>query len=113
MDICNKSIAIDDFLHLANAHKLREVTGCYIITNECNDMIYVGQGKKVIDRLNAHFIGEGNQDVYQDYISGHEFTVEVLPLSGSGYDTLDEMERVLIRKYEAVETGYNQRYGNI
>ena len=35
----------------------------------------MGQGKAVLDRVNHHFSGRGNGDVYADYKYGDFFTI--------------------------------------
>ena len=41
--------------------------GVYILFNSTKNMYYVGQGKEVLNRVNAHFTGKGNGDIYSDY----------------------------------------------
>lgn len=86
--------------------------GVYILHNITRDMYYVGQGKRVIDRVNAHFTGKGNGDVYADYKYGNAFTIKIIPLYNSGFRSLDELERCMIAKYNAFYNGYNKTKGN-
>jgi hypothetical protein len=44
--------------------------GVYILRNESKHMYYVGQGMRALDRVNAHFTGKGNGDIYADYKYG-------------------------------------------
>ena len=57
-------------------------------------MYYVGQGKQVLNRVKAHFTGQGNGDVYADYKYGDEFTIKMISLDNSGFDTLNELEGI-------------------
>ena len=86
--------------------------GVYIIYNQTKAMYYVGQAKRMFFRLNQHFTGHGNGDVYADYKYGDEFTIHIVKLSESGYSDIDKLEKDLIEKYNAFETGYNRTRGN-
>ena len=86
--------------------------GVYILHNVSKDMYYVGQGQKVLNRVNNHFTGKGNGDVYADYKYGDVFTISIIALEGSGYDTLNELERDMISCYESFYRGYNKTRGN-
>lgn len=91
---------------------LGEMTGVYIIYNKSKNMYYVGQSVKTVQRVNSHLSGRGNGDVYADYKYGDEFTVKIIPLNKSGYDTLDDLERNMINTYNAYSSGYNKTRGN-
>lgn len=86
--------------------------GVYILHNKTKKMYYVGQAEDVIFRINQHFTGHGNGDVYADYKYGDKFTIKTIPLKGSGYITLDELEKDTIEVYDAFEHGYNRNRGN-
>lgn len=89
-----------------------DIVGAYIIHNETKNMYYVGQAKKLFFRINQHFTGHGNGDVYADYKYGDNFTILIVKLSNSGYYDIDLLERDLIRKYDAYSYGYNKTTGN-
>lgn len=86
--------------------------GVYILHNKSKDLYYVGQGKQVLNRVNSHFTGKGNGDVYADYKYGDEWTIKVIALENSGYHTLNELERNTIAAYDSFENGYNRTRGN-
>lgn len=86
--------------------------GVYIIHNKTKDLYYVGQAQKILDRVNSHFTGKGNGDVYADYKYGDEFTIRMIALKNSDYKTLNSLERDTIKKYNAVTKGYNKQQGN-
>ncbi len=86
--------------------------GVYIIYNHTQNMYYVGQGKKVFQRVNNHFTGHGNGDVYADYKYGDDFTIKMIALEKSGFKTLNELERNTIMTYNAYSRGYNKTKGN-
>lgn len=86
--------------------------GVYILYNSTKKMYYVGQAHKVLDRVNAHFTGKGNGDVYADYKYGDQFIIRTIELSKSGFKTLNELERQAIMTYNAYAKGYNKTRGN-
>lgn len=90
----------------------KDFAGVYILYNQTKKMYYVGQGKKVFQRVNNHFTGHGNGDVYADYKYGDKFTIKMIALSKSGFTTLNELERNTIRTYDAFLKGYNKTRGN-
>lgn len=86
--------------------------GVYILFNEDKDMYYVGQGKNVINRVNSHFTGNGNGDVYADYKYGDVFSIRMINLVTSGYYNLNALEKDMIKKHGAYLKGYNKNNGN-
>lgn len=87
--------------------------GVYIIYNETKDLFYVGQAQDVYQRCNNHFTGKGNGDIYADYKYGDDFSIEFIPLIGSGFNNLDELETFYIERYDAIDNGYNKKKGNL
>ena len=86
--------------------------GVYILHNKTKDLYYVGQGKKVLNRVNNHFTGTGNGDVYADYKYGDQWTIKMISLEKSGFNSLNDLERYTIEIYNAYEKGYNKTRGN-
>lgn len=86
--------------------------GVYILHNHTKNLYYVGQGKSVFSRVNNHFTGHGNGDVYADYKYGDQFTIKMIALEGSGFRTLNELERNTITTYNSFAKGYNKTRGN-
>lgn len=78
-----------------------EITGIFIVHNATKDLYYVGQSEKAIDRAAIQFLGRGNCDVNADYKYGDSFNVRIIPLSGSGYESLNELKRAAIQALEA------------
>ncbi len=89
-----------------------DAVGVYIIYNATKDLYYVGQAKRLCFRVNQHFTGHGNGDVYADYKYGDSFFIKIITLRDSGYDDLDKLERDKIQEYHAYERGYNKTSGN-
>ncbi|PRT15110.1 GIY-YIG nuclease family protein [Bacillus wiedmannii] len=86
--------------------------GVYILHNKSKDLYYVGQGKQVLNRVNNHFTGKGNGDIYADYKYGDYWTIKMIALEKSGFNTLNELERYAIETYDAYKRGYNKTRGN-
>lgn len=89
-----------------------EFTGVYILHNVDKDKYYVGQSIRVLSRITQHLTGHGNGDVYADFKYGDCFTVSTIPMQGSGYQSLNDLERDTISAYNAKEQGYNMTRGN-
>lgn len=90
-----------------------DMVGVYIIYNKNRKMYYVGQATRLFFRVNQHFTGHGNGDVYGDYKrGGDKFTIQLVPLVNSGYYDLDKLEKDLIAKYDSYNNGYNKTSGN-
>lgn len=90
----------------------RDFAGVYILYNRSRKKYYVGQAKRICKRVNDHFTGHGNGDVYADYRRGDRFGIWLLKLKGSGFRTLNGMERNAIEAYHAYDNGYNKTRGN-
>lgn len=115
-------LSVSDFLRMRNQTfggqgspqyvKDKQFPGVYILFNKTKNMYYVGQAQYIFDRVNAHFTGKGNGDVYADYKYGDEFTIKMISLKKSGYRSLNELERHTIMTYNAFSKGYNKTRGN-
>lgn len=104
-------ITPDDFFAIKGLQSGDSV-GVYILYNESQEIYYVGQATRLIFRINQHFTGHGNGDVYADYKYGDQFKIRAIRLVDSGYSDLDKLERDLIKKYKAYQLGYNKTKGN-
>lgn len=89
-----------------------DYVGVYVLYNVDKDMYYVGQAKKLFHRINQHFTGRGNGDVYADYKYNSRFLINIMKLADSGYYDLDKFEKDMIKKYNAYNRGYNKTQGN-
>lgn len=111
-----KTLSPKQFLAMRQSYRGRMVeldfAGVYVIYNTDKKMYYVGQSVHVPSRVNAHFTGKGNGDVYADYKYGDRFEIRMVKLQGSGYRRLDDLERELIEMYHCCERGYNRKKGN-
>ena len=86
--------------------------GIYILHNVSEDLHYVGQSIRVLDRAAAHFMGRGHGDVYADYKYGRRFRISIILLENTQYSSLDELERDAILTFKAYNKGYNRTRGN-
>lgn len=107
----NHGITPEQFFNLRNTVK-GDCVGVYIIYNRSRKMYYVGQATRLYFRVNQHFTGHGNGDVYADYKYGDKFTIRLIKLVDSGYEDLDKLEKDMIDKFNAYELGYNKTKGN-
>lgn len=90
-----------------------EFSGCYVLYNVKDQRYYVGKSDNCLYRVTRHLQGHGNAAVYSDMmLLGKPFKLQLIPLCGSGYMSLNAMEKDLISSYKAKETGYNIQAGN-
>lgn len=108
----NATMAPDYFLDLKRQKKLPEFDGVYVLHNEHNNKYYVGQSIHVIKRVSDHFHGYGSPGVFFDYKHGAPFQIALIHLEGSGFSTLNSLERNAINVYHAFDQGYNKTRGN-
>ncbi len=114
----SRAFTVPEFFQVRNKLKCAQMLnsklnfkGVYILHNETKDKYYVGQAQKIFNRVNQHFTGKGNGDVYADYKYGDKFTIRFIKLSESGFRSLDDLERSAILKYDAYNKGYNKNRG--
>ncbi len=88
------------------------IRGIYIIENKVNLKCYVGQGKNVCERINSHFSGHGNRDIYFDFLKGNDFSVRIITLRHSRFKTINRLEKIAIAVCNSFYSGYNQTRGN-
>ena len=112
--IIKKSLpmSVKDFLALRQSHKIDDFEGCYILINESINKPYIGQSIHVVSRVNNHFTGHGNPDVYVDYRNNAPFTIRLVKYDKNEFKSLNAMEKSLISQYSAFDNGYNRTHGN-
>lgn len=106
-----KTVTPEEFFEIKSLFN-GDVVGAYVIHNQTKNKYYVGQATRLLFRINQHFTGHGNGDVYADYKYGDDFAIKIVKLSNSGYSDLDKLEKDLIEKYDAYNSGYNKTSGN-
>ena len=119
---CGFELTVEEFFQLRNFSfggrgspkyaLTKNCPGVYILYNKTKNMYYVGQAQKLFDRVNKHFTGKGNGDVYADYKYGDYFTIKMISLGKSGYYSLNALEKDTISRYNAFSRGYNKTRGN-
>ena len=107
----NKPMNPGEFFLFRKRH-VGDLVGVYVIYNSSKQKYYVGQAKRLLFRVNQHFTGHGNGDVYADYVYGDRFLISLMPLADSDYTDIDAFEKDMIQKYHAYENGYNRQRGN-
>lgn len=105
-------ISVKDFFEL-KACQQGDIVGVYVIYNENKNMYYVGQAKKLFFRINQHFTGHGNGDVYADYKAGNSFKMMIIPLADSGYKDIDLLEKDMIKNIELMSVVIIKQKGMI
>jgi excinuclease UvrABC nuclease subunit len=103
---CN-FVPSDEFLTM----HIPELPGVYIHHNITKNIYYVGQAKNLNRRCKKHLTGYGNGDVYADKKYGDKFESAIV-LLGDTDMSLNELERLYIKKYHASIDGYNRTEGN-
>lgn len=95
-----------------------KIMGVYVIRNNKNNRVYVGQSKDVMRRIKQHFRGTVPANVIfaEDYYSTpaqereYLFSVRIDELYSK--DELDSVEKEMIEAYDAYTKGYNGTKGN-
>lgn len=113
-------LSVHDFLELRNRKGRNRrlysnslnFKGVYLLHNISKDIFYVGKSNKVLDRINSHFVGRGNGDVYADYVYGDSFEIRAISLVASRYNSLNKLESDMIFTYKPYEEGYNKNRGS-
>ena len=72
--------------------------------------VYVGQSKTMANRVHNHLIGKGNGDVYADVKYGKYVYIQ---LNYCNYGEMNDLEKKLIKKYNAQESYNNTKGGGI
>lgn len=87
------------------------VFSVYMISNDINDKVYIGQTTKSIqERFQEHClyhlstIGQAIQAIGKEH-----FSVSLLDDTSKNLDELTEKEAFYIRKYNSIKNGYNSR----
>ncbi|MBD5445731.1 MAG: GIY-YIG nuclease family protein [Mycoplasma sp.] len=111
----SKTLTIQEFLELREktirmgGESEYDRSEVYVIFNKDSKMYYVGQSINLIKRVNNHFTGKGNGDVYADYKYGAEFEITLIPCH---QNDLNKVEKHYIEFFNAYGKGYNKNKGN-
>lgn len=110
-----KKISVNEFFQIYNdAKKITklsniEKSGVYILFNITQNKYYVGQSRNIFKRVNNHFTGKGNGDVYADYKYGNNFEITLVKCP---IDELNKTEKYYIEIFDSYHNGYNKNKGN-
>ena len=108
-----EEMTVPAYLNLRRNHpKDIDIPGVYVLHNHTKNMYYVGQSGSLKNRVFKHFTGGGNGDVYADYKYGNTFTIQLIPITSSGYTDLNKLEKDMITRFNAYDGGYNKNRGN-
>lgn len=89
----------------------------YIITNDINNKVYIGQtAKQLNERIDGHrssMIAGVDTHIYRAMrkYGWDKFHFTVLEDNVSSKEKLDELEKFYIQKYDSVNHGYNMTFG--
>ncbi|MDU2123451.1 MAG: GIY-YIG nuclease family protein [Clostridium celatum] len=100
-------------------YHLPTICGIYVIKCVVNGKIYIGQAKNIKDKVEKYIRAINNNKVSTKHMKGvredilnygeDSFVIEVI--SFCGYENLNFLERYFIKKYNAIQYGYNSRNG--
>lgn len=87
------------------------MVGIYLIKNDVNDLVYVGQSVDIENRIKQHFFASSKQTIDKAIrtIGKEHFSCEVLEECTA--DKLDEREKYWINFYDSRRKGYNRTNG--
>lgn len=117
LEIEKEGINAYEFLKLARGNKHikkrgeNDFKGVYILYNKTKKMFYIGQSVNVYDRVYKHLTGSGNGDVYADFKYGDLFLVKTIRFEKRKHNTLNDLEKLYIKKYNSYAKGYNKTRG--
>lgn len=113
-----KEMSPEEFLKLREEvlnpeSDLHDFTGIYILENKTHDKFYVGQSISLFKRAGSHFTGQGNKDIYEDYMRGDIWTIKLVALANSGFKSINALEKHFIEYHHSTYNGYNKTIGNV
>lgn len=109
----NEEMEIEEFLEMYDTRihdfdskrndikilKQVDFEGVYIINNSTKDIFFVGKSEKVLRKVDRHFRGHENEDIYTDYQNGDIFKIRIIDFEKYSYDNIDELVKVMTDKY--------------
>lgn len=81
----------------------------YIVTNDVNDKVYIGQTTNTLENRFAGHCSCKGSSLYQPIkeIGREHFKISVLDDSATNLDELLKLEQHYVEKYDSIENGYN------
>lgn len=112
-----ENVPIEDFLRIYNTRtydiinkqndikifKKIDFKGIYILRNNTKSKCYVGNASSVFKKVERHFRGYENQEIYTEWKKGDQFFVNIIKFENSGYDNIDLLERDIKEAYNAYD----------
>lgn len=102
------------FIEMATDNTYQEMVGCYIIYNTYTNKYFVGKANRPFHRAYAVLTDKVKTNstlLSVEFLKGHMMLLKSIPLLGSGYDSVDELQKVLVRAYGSLyPNGYNNGY---
>lgn len=95
-DISNKQ---SDIKFMKNV----DFEGVYILRNATQNKCFVGKASKVFKKIERHFTGYGNEEIYSEWRKGNKFFINIIRFENSGYDNINYLERDIKEKYYAFD----------
>lgn len=80
--------------------------GLYYIQNLSKKKCYLGSGDNVFRKVDRHFRGYGNQDIFDDYKNKNIFEVSFFKLESSEFDNLNDFEKEIRSRLNITGVGY-------
>lgn len=99
------------FIDIASNLDYEEILGCYVIYNTYTGKYFVGKARRPIHRAYAVLKGEVKTNsilLSYEFADGNMMLVKSIPLDGSGFESLDELQKTLVIAYNSLyPNGYN------
>lgn len=109
----NKNVPIEDFLKMYDMRmydisskqddikfmKTLDFEGVYILYNKSKNKYYIGKASKVFRKIERHFAGYENEDIYSEWKQQNEFFVNIVRFENSGYENIDALECDIKKRY--------------
>ena len=73
--------------------KTLDFKGLYLIKNLSKKKYYLGYGDKVFRKVDRHFKGYGNKEIYDDFKKGHTFVVSFGKYDADAYASIELYEK--------------------
>lgn len=110
----NQDVPIEDFLKMYDMRiydmnsqqndikfmKSVDFEGVYILRNQTKNKCYVGKASKVFKKIERHFKGYGNEEIYTDWKNGNKFYVNIVKFETSDFENINLLEKDIKLRYK-------------
>lgn len=73
--------------------------GVYLLHNHDKNCYFIGESKHIFQKINKHFKGQGNSAVYKDWKNGQYFTIQIILLSDTECETINDLKNEIKQRY--------------